>query len=341
MIVARNVHQRPDIATLLRVATLRIGVLGAASITPAALIKPARSVPEVEIAAVAARDPARAAAFAAKQQIPQTFPSYAELLSAPGISAVYIPLPNALHAEWTLRAIAAGKHVLCEKPMTSNAAEAAEVTAAAERAGVVVMEAFHYRYHPLTARILELVPELGELRHIETRVAFPLPKPRDIRFSYELGGGAMMDAGCYAVHALRTFSGQQPEVVAARATLRSPQVDRAMVADYAFPRGATGRTVASLWSRHVLALGAKIVGERGAVRVFNFVLPQLYHRLAITIDGRTRHERVDGDPTYTYQLRAFAAAVAGGPNLTPAADAVTTMQLIDDVYTRAGLKPRG
>jgi len=330
-----------DLATLLGVATLRIGVLGAARITPAALINPARSIPGVEIAAVAARDPSRAAAFAAEHKIPQTFSSYAELLADRSIQAVYIPLPNGLHAEWTLAAIAAGKHVLCEKPMTSNAAEAVAVAEAAERAGVVVTEAFHYRYHPLMTRVLDLVPKLGEIRHVETWTCFPLPRFNDIRYSYELGGGAMMDAGCYAVHALRTLSGQEPEVVAARATLKSAQVDRAMVTEYAFPRGATGRTTASLWSRHVLRLSAKVVGERGALRVFNYLMPQLYNRLTVRLDGRTQHERVPGAATYLYQLRAFTKAIEGGPNRTPASDAVHTMRLIDASYQKAGLKPRG
>jgi predicted dehydrogenase len=323
------------------VAKLRIGVLGAARITPSALIRPARSVPEVEVAAVAARDPARATAFAAKHRIPQTFSSYADLLSDRSIGAVYIPLPNGLHAEWAVRAIEAGKHVLCEKPMTANAAEAGQVADAAEKAGVVVTEAFHYRYHPLLARVLELVPRLGEIRHVEARMCFPLPGSRDIRYSYELAGGAMMDAGCYAVHALRTLAGQEPEVVAASARLKSPQVDRLMVADYAFPRGATGRTTASLWSRAVLGISAKVVGEQGSLRIFNYVAPQVYHRLTVDLDGRTSHERVPGETSYVCQLRGFAGAVAGGTNLTPASDAVNTMRLIDSAYRKAGLKPRG
>jgi predicted dehydrogenase len=323
------------------VANLRIGILGAARITPSALITPARSVPEVEVAAVAAREPARAAAFAAKHKIPQTFPSYAELLADRSIGAVYIPLPNGLHAEWAVRAVEAGKHVLCEKPMTANATEAQLVADAGTRAGVVVTEAFHYRYHPLMTRVLELVPQLGDIRHVEARMCFPLPGSKDIRYSYELAGGAMMDAGCYAVHALRTLAGQEPEVVAARAKLKSPQVDRLMVTDYAFPRGATGRTTASLWSRTVLGLSAKVVGERGSLRIFNFVAPQFYHRLTIDLDGRTSHERVPGETSYVHQLRGFAGAVAGGPNLTPAADAVATMRLIDAAYRKAGLKPRG
>jgi predicted dehydrogenase len=327
---------------VLGVAPLRIGILGAARIAPPALIRPARSVPGVRIAAVAARDHGRAAAFAARHRIPRSYGGYAELIADPELDAVYVPLPNGLHAEWTLAAVAAGKHVLCEKPMTANAAEAARVAGAASQAGVVVMEAFHYRYHPLIGRVLEIIPELGRLTHVETRLCFPLPRFSDIRYSYELGGGAMMDAGCYTVHALRTFGGAEPEVVAARAALRSPQVDRAMVADYRFPGGATGRTTASLWSRHLLGLSARVTGERGELKIFNYLMPQAYHRLTVRIGGRTRHERVRGEATYVGQLRAFAAAAGGADtNLTPAADAVRTMRVIDAVYAAAGLKPRG
>jgi predicted dehydrogenase len=327
---------------VLGVAAVKIGVLGAARITPAALLKPARSLPGVEVAAVAARDPARAAAFAGKHRIPTVYASYAELLADPRLDAVYVPLPNGLHAEWTLAAIAAGKHVLCEKPMTANAAEAERVAAAAAAAGVVVMEAFHYRYHPLMHRALELLPTLGPITTVDTRLCFPLPRFSDIRYSYELAGGAMMDAGCYAVHALRTLGGPEPEVVAARATLRSPQVDRAMVVDYRFPGGAIGRTTASMWSRHVLGVSARVAGERGELTIFNYLAPQIYHRLTIRTGGTTRHERVPGESTYSYQLRAFADAVGGADtNLTPAADAVPTMRLIDAAYTAAGLTPRG
>jgi predicted dehydrogenase len=130
-----------------------MGTLGAARITPAAPIKPARQVPEVTVTAVAARDPARARQFAARHGIAAVHDSYEALLADPDVDAVYNPLPNSLHAPWTLRAIAAGKHVLCEKPFTSNEAEAAEVADAARSAGLVVMEAFHYRHHPLARRM--------------------------------------------------------------------------------------------------------------------------------------------------------------------------------------------
>ncbi|MET7398791.1 Gfo/Idh/MocA family oxidoreductase [Dactylosporangium sp. NPDC005572] len=318
---------------------LRIGILGAARIAPAALIRPARVVPGVTVAAVAARDPARAAAFARRHGIPTVHPGYAELIADPGLDAVYVPLPNGRHAEWTLAALDAGKHVLCEKPLTSNADQAREVAAAAGEH--VVMEAFHYRYHPLMRRALELVPRLGELRHVETSMCFPLPRFNDIRYDLRLAGGASMDAGCYAVHALRTLSGQEPDVVAARALLAKPGVDRAMVVDYVFPGGATGRTTASLWSRHVLRLSARVTGAKGSLTLFNYLMPSVYHRLTVTIDGRTHRERVPGEATYTHQLRAFADAVLrGGPNLTPPADAVRTMALIDAAYRAAGLDPR-
>ncbi|WP_426514244.1 Gfo/Idh/MocA family protein [Dactylosporangium sp. McL0621] len=321
---------------------LRIGILGAARIAPAALVRPARDVPLVKVAAVAARDRARAEAFAAKHRIGAVHAGYAELVADPDLDAVYNPLPNGLHHEWTLAALAAGKHVLCEKPLTANAAEAREVAAAAERAGLVVMEAFHYRYHPLIQRVLELLPTLGEPRHIETALCAPMPRFSDIRYDLSLAGGAMMDMGSYTVHALRTFGGAEPEVVAARATLQKPDVDRAMVAEYRFPGGATGRTTASLWSRRVLDLSARYTGSEGSLKIFNYLMPNVYHRLTVTRAGRTTREKVPGEATYVHQLRAFAAAVLdGGPNLTPPEDSVRTMTVIDAVYRAAGLNVRG
>lgn len=323
--------------------TIRIGILGAARIAPAALVKPARVVDGIEATAIAARDSHRAEDFAEKHGVPQVHRSYAELLEA--VDAVYIPLPNALHAEWTLRAIDAGRHVLCEKPFTANAAEAHHVAEAAARAeGLTVMEAFHYRYHPLAARMQEIAAsELGEIKHVRTSMCFPLPSFSNIRYDLELAGGATMDAGCYAIHCLRMLGGpDKPEVTKAQALLQSPGVDRAMTADFRFPSGATGQITASLWSRSVLGIGARVEGERGTMQVLNYVMPQMYHRLRVTVNGRTRHERVRGAATYELQLRAFVAAVNGRPsaNLTPPADSVVTMELIDEVYRAAGLEPR-
>ena len=219
---------------------MRIGILGAARIAPSALIKPAQGNAEVVVAAVAARDASRARAFAAKHGIARVHDSYEALIADPDLDAVYIPLPNSLHGRWTRAALAAGKHVLCEKPFTANAAEAREIAELAAKSDRVVMEAFHYRYHPLTLRVEQIIAsgELGKLQRVEAALCFPLPKFSDIRYDYSLAGGATMDAGCYAVHMVRTFGGSTPEVVSAQAKLRDPQVDRAMTAELRFAERA-------------------------------------------------------------------------------------------------------
>jgi predicted dehydrogenase len=324
---------------------VRIGVLGAARIAPAALIRPARTVDGVEVAAVAARDRTRAQAFAARHGVPAVHDSYAALIADPSLDAVYVPLPNGLHGEWTTAALAAGKHVLCEKPFTADAAQAREVAAAAEGTGLVVMEAFHYRYHPVARRMLEIVHsgELGDVRRVETSMCFPLPLFSDIRYDFGLAGGALMDAGCYAVHCLRLLAGPEPVVTSASAlTLgRDRRVDRAMTARFALPGGGTGLIRASMWSRALLSIQARVVGSRGTMSVVNFAAPQMWSRFTVTVDGARRRERVGGESTYAHQLRAFAAAVRGEPaNLTPPRDSVETMSLIDDIYRAAGLPTR-
>jgi predicted dehydrogenase len=322
---------------------VRIGCLGAARIAPAALTKPAAANGEVDVVAVAARDKERAGAFAAKHGIPVVHDSYDALLADPDVDAVYNPLPNGLHALWTIRALDAGKHVLCEKPFTANTVEAERVAAAAERTGLVVMEAFHWRYHPLAQRMVDVVNsgELGTVKRIETWMCFPLFKRADIRWQLDLAGGALMDAGCYAVHMLRTLAAAEPEVVSAEAKLRSPGVDRVMRADVRFADGRTGRINASMWSTNVLKMAARVEGDRGSLRVFNPLAPQYFHRFTVTTDGRKRREHVKGGSTYSYQLAAFAGAVLRGePTLTPPADSIATMRVIDDIYRSAGLQPR-
>src|SRR5258707_10800127 len=163
------------------------------------------------------------------------------------IDAIYTPLLNSLHAPWTWRAIAAGKHVLCEKPFASNEAEAAEVADAARSAGLVVMEAFHYRHHPLARRMLDVVTgELGKLRHVEAALCFPLPRFSDIRYRFDLAGGAPMGAGCYPINCIRLLGQDEPAVVSARARLPGPAVDRAKVPDFRFPGRAPRRILTSL-----------------------------------------------------------------------------------------------
>jgi predicted dehydrogenase len=322
---------------------VQIGVLGAARIAPTALIKPAKENADVVVAAVAARDASRAQAFAAKHDIARVYGSYDALLADPDLDAVYNPLPNGLHGRWTRAALAAGKHVLCEKPFTANAAEAREIAELAAKSDRVVMEAFHYRYHPLALRIEEIIAsgELGKLQRVEAALCFPLPKSSDIRYDYSLAGGATMDAGCYPVHMVRTFGGSTPEVVSAQPKLRGPHIDRAMTAELRFAEGHTGRIRCSMWSSRLLEISAHVVGDQGELHAINPVLPHFYHRLSVRSSTGKRVEHFPRRASYAYQLDAFAAAVLRGePVKTTPEDAIENMIVVDAIYRAAGLPLR-
>ena len=204
-----TLRRAPEELAAMTSTAVRFGILGAARIAPAALIRPARSNAEVTVEVVAARDRDKAVAYATRHRIPRVADSYEAVLDDPDIDAVYIPLPNSLHAEWTLAALAAGKHVLCEKPFTSNAAEA--VTVAEAAAGPRPDGAWSCSRRSTTATIRwptgmrEIVEsgELGRLHHIETWLCAPIPNKSDIRYQFELAGGAMMDMGSYVVHMAR------------------------------------------------------------------------------------------------------------------------------------------
>ena len=221
---------------------LQIGVLGAARILPRALVRPCRHSDAASLSAIAARSPQKATRFARRHNIPRVYPTYDALLEDPDLEAVYIPLPNSLHCHWTLRALRAGKHVLCEKPLAANGEEAKRMARAARASGLVLMEAFHYRYHPLIHRMREIIHggELGALQHIEAHMCIPLLRPGDIRYRYDLAGGALMDTGCYCVHLARTLAASEPQVISARPSLISPRVDRRMEADLQFANGIYG-----------------------------------------------------------------------------------------------------
>jgi predicted dehydrogenase len=325
------------------VNTVRIGILGAARIAPNGVIRPARANHEAEVVLVAARDRSKAEAFAAKHGVPRVADSYQAVIDDPGIDAIYNPLPNGLHAKWTRKAIAAGKHVLCEKPFTANAAEAEVVASEADQSGLVVMEAFHYRYHPLAKRAVEIISsgELGAIERVETAFCFPLPRFSDIRYQLPLAGGATMDAGCYAVHMARTFGGGEPHVVSARAKLRSAEVDRALTGELRYPGGFPGKVTASMWSSSVLRMTARVWGSEGRISLINPLAPQMWHRLKVTANGATRRETFTRRPTYAFQLDAFCSGILRGePTLTPPSDAVANMTVIDALYTAAGLRPR-
>ena len=322
---------------------LRFGILGAASIAPSALIKPARrSGGAAAVVAVAARDPERAQAFAAAQGIPRALGSYEALVADPEVDVVYNPLPNGLHGRWTLAALAAGKHVLCEKPFAANAEEAAEVAAVADASDRVVMEAFHYRYHPLTTRVAAIVEsgELGTLTEVTSSFSAPIWKPGDIRYDPQLAGGAVMDVGCYPISLLRLLGGE-PTTDDATALLTRRGVDRAMRARFTFPSGATGAMHCSMFSRSFVDIRAGVRGTDGRLAVLNPFVPQLGHRLAVrTTEGR-RVEHLSRRPSYDFQLDAFVAAVRAGSAVpTGTGDAVANMAVIDDVYRAAGMDPR-
>ncbi|MDQ1014649.1 Gfo/Idh/MocA family protein [Streptomyces afghaniensis] len=325
---------------------LRIGVLGAARITERSLTGPARATGH-RLVAVAARDRARAEAFAAEHGVERVAGSYAELVADPEVDVVYNPLANGLHGPWNLAALAAGKHVLSEKPSASNAREAAEVREAAGKAGTVFMEAFHYLFHPVTRRLHELLDsgELGELRHVEAMVAIATPPDADPRWSLPLAGGALMDLGCYSLHALRMlapWAGGAPRLAGARGGERAgaPGVDEWLDADLEFPGGATGSARCHM-ANGGREMSIRITGSRGEATAPNFVLPQLDDRIVVRTPEGERTEHLGTRSSYTYQLEAFAARVRDGAALPlDADDAVTTMQLIDDCYRAAGFEPR-
>ncbi len=322
---------------------LKIGILGAARIAPTALIKPAARTKAATVEVVAARDAAKAHEFANKHHIPRIADSYEALLQDPDIDAIYNPLPNGLHGQWTIKALAAGKHVLCEKPFTANADEARLVAeAAAAHRGLVVMEAFHYQYHPMTKRLVEIVQsgELGTIKEIDISFSAPLARKGDIRYQLGLAGGATMDMGCYPISLLRLLAAG-PQVVSATAKQSSPGVDRAMDARFSLPEGGTARIRCSMFSSSVLRLHAQVTGTEGTLTVFNPFAPHLFHRVRIESPSGTRREKFSRKATYDYQLEAFVAAVEDGAAFpTTAVDAIRTMELIDSIYTAAGLPLR-
>lgn len=322
---------------------LRFGVLGAARIAPMALIGPARRNPSVQVTAVAARDGARAAAFSRRWHIDKVHDSYDRLLADPDIDVVYNPLPNGLHAAWSIRALEAGKHVLCEKPLAANADDARRMVAAAQRNRRRLIEAFHYRYHSLIARLLEIIAsgEIGAVRHYEAEFIVPIVRAGDIRYRYDLAGGATMDLGCYTIHLIRTLAGAEPEVLSAKAVEKPQYVDRGMRAEMRFADGRTARFHCSMWSPKVLRVGARIEGEHGRIDVFNFVGPQFYNSIRVRAGGRRRKERAAGPSTYVAQLDAVASALRNDTALpTEGEDSIANMRVIDAVYRAAGMPLR-
>src|SRR3954454_17800297 len=326
---------------------LRIGVLGAARISAQSLIGPAHEL-GVRLGAVATRDRARREAYARLHGIESVHNTYEEVIADPNVEAIYNPLPNSAHAPWNLAAVAAGKHVLSEKPAASNTAEAAEVHDAVVGTGIVVLEGFHYRYHPQFERLAQIVSGevVGELQRLDVTMAMPAPGDDDLRWSWPLSGGAIMDLGCYCVHVIRSVDGLQgaePSLVAAKATERAgrPQVDESFEAEFRLPTGVPACAHVDM-AAQAFEMTIGVTGSRGSALFADFVHPQDDDRLTITVDGREHVEQLSRRSTYSYQLEAFVAAVRDGrPFPTTTADTIATMRLIDACYRYAGLLPRG
>ena len=293
-----------------RIATpVRWGVLGAAAIAGRAVLPALREAAGAETVAIAERDQDRARRLAEEHGIPRVHDGYAELLADPDVEAVYVPLPNSLHCPWTLRALAAGKHVLCEKPLALNATEAREMADAAAAAGRLLMEAVMYRFHP---RMRALADGLAgaEVRYVHASFGFPIDAPGNYRLRPELGGGALLDVGCYVADVTRWLLGE-PERV--EAVVRHGVVDMTCSALLGFGGGAQASLLAS------------------------FETPRLQELLVVCAD---RVERVTSpftawrDPHDPYRLmvEAFSDAVRrGGPAPLSVESSIANLALLDRI----------
>jgi len=324
---------------------LRIGILGAARIAPSAIIFPAHATGH-KLVAVGARDKVRASEFAKQYMIEKVYGSYQEVIDDPDIDVIYNPLPNNAHGPWNIRALAAGKHVLSEKPSASNAAEAKEVAAAASKSGKVFMEGFHYYYHPVFQRLLEIIKsgEIGEIIKVESALQTPMPDKTDLRLDFDLAGGSIMDVGCYALHSQRMISqliaGGEPTVVNTEANAPDGKLDTKLNVQLKYPNGVAAIAKGDFESPAFDA-PLTVTGSKGSVHLPNFVVTGWDPRVIVDVAGNKRVEHLPSLSTYTYQLMAFADAVdLGKPIKTDAKDALAQSQLIDSAYLSANLPLR-
>lgn len=324
---------------------LRFGILGAARIAPKALVNASTGNRSVKLTRVAARDPERARTFAAEHGIDAVSDSYQALIESPDVDVVYNPLPMHLHAEWTIAALRAGKHVLCEKPFASNASEAQEMVDVAAEVGLVLGEAFHHYYHPMFQHILDVVRSgaIGDVSHVEGYFNITIAQP-DIRWDYETSGGSLMDLGCYPLIWARHVIGEEPTVLSAEATVtNAPNVDAAMSTELKFPGGATAHIESSMIADSAPQdIRMEIAGTKGSMTIINPLAPQNGNELTIRTEAGETSVEFDAGDTYTHMLRAFCDHVVHGtPFPTQGADSINNMAAIDAIYTAAGLPIRG
>ncbi len=288
-------------------------MLGAAWIAGRATIPAIQASANGHLVAIASRDAGRAAQLAARHGLKQVYGDYASLLADPAVDAVYLPLPNSLHLPWTQRALAAGKHVLCEKPLALNAAEADEMAEAARRAGRLLMEGLMFRYHP---RIRQLVDSLrgARIRHVYAGFGFPIDAPDNYRMRPELGGGALLDVGCYCVSAARLLLGEPDRV---EAIARREAIDMSWSAVMGFPGGALASIYASFESPEFQEL--VVVTEDEVRRV---TTPFTAYR--------------DPHDPYLLMVEDFAAAaLGGGAPAIPLSESIANLRVLDRIRDAA------
>ncbi len=325
---------------------LRLGLLGAARISPKAVCAPAKVVAGVTLQGVAARDRQRASLFAEEHGVEEVFDSYESLIESDRIDLVYNPLPINRHAEWTIRALEAGKHVLCEKPFAMNAGEAKAMLDAAERSGKRVIEAFHYRYHPAFQQCLQWILDgvIGEVRQIDADFSVQIRDSDDeIRQLPETGGGAMMDLGCYPLSWALNLLGNQLDLIEAEATVTSRGVDESMTARLQHPgSGAKVHLTTTMAQGTPFNAQMTITGTDGKISFVNPLAPHFGGQLSY-IQGESeqtrQHAPVSAISTYTWQLDAVRRALKTGEGLPTEGKAALRQQtLLDAIYEAAGLR---
>jgi xylose dehydrogenase (NAD/NADP) len=312
---------------------LRIGLLSTARINEK-LVAGARLVDEVDVVAVASRSLDRATSQASGLGIPRALGSYEELLADPDVDAVYVSLPNSMHVDWSIRALEAGKHVLCEKPMARSVEAVERAFDAAESAGLVLTEAFMWRHHPQAQRLVELLPRVGELRVVRAHFSFALESldpASNIRLSAELEGGALMDVGCYCVSAARLVAGEPVSVTGQQA---SADVDLRFAGTLSFPGGVLAHFDCGVDTADRAEL--EVVGSDGALLLrdpFHALEPLIEVR---AVDGSLERVEAEHENPYACELRDFAAAVAGErPPRLGREDAVGQARTIAALYESA------
>ncbi|WP_134698710.1 Gfo/Idh/MocA family protein [Ammoniphilus sp. YIM 78166] len=325
---------------------LRWGILGCAQIAINDVIPAIQQSEWGEVAAIASRDEAKAKKAAEALSIPKAYSSYEALLGDSSIDAVYIPLPNHLHREWTIRAAQANKHILCEKPMSLNEREAAQMVEASELNGVKLAEAFMYRYHPRYERIKEIIRsgEIGDLRGLQGRFTFNgASSAGNIRFHADMGGGSLYDVGCYLVSAARLLLEREPEAATVQA-LFSPDhgnVDMMASGLLEFGQGLNLTFQCGMWADFRNSL--EIFGTDGYIEIPNAFLPWsgLDPSFIVSVKGERREEIAASLNTYQLQADQFARSILLDEPLPFSPwDAVANMKVLDGLLQSAREKIR-